>query len=29
MIGWMKYGGGQDLYNELVQNVLGLNIVAS
>ena len=27
MIGWMKYGGGQDLYNELVQNVLGLNLV--
>lgn len=27
MIGWMKYGGGQDLYNELVQQVLGLNLV--
>jgi TRAP-type mannitol/chloroaromatic compound transport system substrate-binding protein len=27
MIGWMKYGGGQDLYNELVQTVLGLNLV--
>ena len=27
MIGWMKYGGGQELYNELVQNVLGLNLV--
>jgi TRAP-type mannitol/chloroaromatic compound transport system substrate-binding protein len=27
MLGWMKYGGGQDLYNELVQQVLGLNLV--
>jgi TRAP-type mannitol/chloroaromatic compound transport system substrate-binding protein len=27
MMGWMKYGGGQDLYNELVQQVLGLNLV--
>ena len=27
MIGWMKYGGGQELYNELVQTVLGLNLV--
>ncbi len=27
MIGWMKYGGGQELYDELVQNVLGLNLV--
>jgi TRAP-type mannitol/chloroaromatic compound transport system substrate-binding protein len=27
MIGWMKYGGGQELYNELVQQVLGLNLV--
>jgi TRAP-type mannitol/chloroaromatic compound transport system substrate-binding protein len=27
MVGWMKYGGGQELYNELVQNVLGLNLV--
>jgi TRAP-type mannitol/chloroaromatic compound transport system substrate-binding protein len=27
MIGWMKYGGGQDLYNELVQQILGLNLV--
>jgi TRAP-type mannitol/chloroaromatic compound transport system substrate-binding protein len=26
MIGWMKYGGGQELYNELVQTVLGLNL---
>jgi TRAP-type mannitol/chloroaromatic compound transport system substrate-binding protein len=27
MLGWMKYGGGQELYNELVQQVLGLNLV--
>jgi TRAP-type mannitol/chloroaromatic compound transport system substrate-binding protein len=27
MVGWMKYGGGYDLYNELVQQVLGLNLV--
>ncbi len=27
MIGWMKYGGGQALYDELVQTVLGLNLV--
>ena len=27
MIGWMKYGGGQALYDELVQQVLGLNLV--
>lgn len=27
MIGWMRYGGGQELYDELVQNVLGLNLV--
>ncbi len=27
MIGWIKYGGGQDLYNELVQQVLGLDLV--
>jgi TRAP-type mannitol/chloroaromatic compound transport system substrate-binding protein len=27
MIGWMRYGGGQELYNELVQQVLGLNLV--
>lgn len=26
-LGWMKYGGGQDLYDELVQDVLGLNLV--
>jgi TRAP-type mannitol/chloroaromatic compound transport system substrate-binding protein len=27
MIGWMRYGGGQELYDELVQKVLGLNLV--
>ena len=27
MIGWMKQGGGQALYDELVQQVLGLNLV--
>ncbi|NJM30190.1 MAG: TRAP transporter substrate-binding protein [Rhizobiales bacterium] len=27
MIGWMQYGGGQALYDELVQQVLGLNLV--
>jgi TRAP-type mannitol/chloroaromatic compound transport system substrate-binding protein len=27
MVGWMKYGGGQELYNELVQQVLGLDLV--
>ena len=27
MIGWMPYGGGQALYDELVQQVLGLNLV--
>ena len=27
MLGWIKYGGGQDLYNELVQQVLGLDLV--
>jgi TRAP-type mannitol/chloroaromatic compound transport system substrate-binding protein len=27
MLGWMKYGGGQYLYDELVQQVLGLNLV--
>jgi TRAP-type mannitol/chloroaromatic compound transport system substrate-binding protein len=26
-IGWMKYGGGQALYDELVQQVLGLDLV--
>lgn len=27
MLGWMKYGGGQALYDELVQQVLGLELV--
>lgn len=27
MIGWIKYGGGQALYDELVQQILGLNLV--
>jgi len=27
IIAWFQYGGGQDLYNELVQEVLGLNVV--
>jgi TRAP-type mannitol/chloroaromatic compound transport system substrate-binding protein len=27
MLGWVKYGGGQALYDELVQQVLGLNLV--
>ena len=27
MVGWMHYGGGQDLYNELVQQMLGLDLV--
>jgi TRAP-type mannitol/chloroaromatic compound transport system substrate-binding protein len=27
MLGWIRYGGGQELYNELVQNVLKLNLV--
>ena len=26
-LGWMKYGGGQELYDELVQDILGLNLV--
>lgn len=26
-LGWVKYGGGQDLYNELVQEILGLDLV--
>ena len=26
-LGWMKYGGGQELYDELVQDVLGLDLV--
>lgn len=28
MLGWMYYGGGQELYNELLQNILTLNVVA-
>jgi TRAP-type mannitol/chloroaromatic compound transport system substrate-binding protein len=27
MVGWVKYGGGQALYDELVQQVLGLDLV--
>jgi TRAP-type mannitol/chloroaromatic compound transport system substrate-binding protein len=27
MLGWVKYGGGQELYNELVQQILGLDLV--
>jgi TRAP-type mannitol/chloroaromatic compound transport system substrate-binding protein len=27
MLGWVRYGGGQALYDELVQNVLKLNLV--
>nr|MDQ3398568.1 TRAP transporter substrate-binding protein [Deinococcota bacterium] len=27
MLGWMKYGGGQELYDELVNDVLNLNLV--
>ena len=27
MLGWMKYGGGQALYDELVQKILGLDLV--
>jgi TRAP-type mannitol/chloroaromatic compound transport system substrate-binding protein len=27
MIGWMQYGGGQALYDELVQKILGLDLV--
>lgn len=27
MLGWVKYGGGQALYDELVQQILGLNLV--
>jgi len=26
-LGWIWYGGGQELYNELVQDILGLNVV--
>lgn len=27
MLAWVQYGGGKDLYRELVQDVLGLNLV--
>ncbi len=27
ILGWIYYGGGQDLYNELVQKVLNMNVV--
>jgi TRAP-type mannitol/chloroaromatic compound transport system substrate-binding protein len=27
MLAWIKYGGGQELYDELVQKILGLNLV--
>ena len=27
MLGWIKYGGGQELYDELVQDILGLDLV--
>src|SRR5687768_10855381 len=27
MLAWMKYAGGQELYDELVQKILGLNLV--
>lgn len=26
-LGWMKYGGGQEFYDELVQDILGLDLV--
>ena len=26
-LGWIYYGGGQELYNELIQDILGLDIV--
>ena len=28
MLGWMYYGGGQELYKELLQNILKLNVIA-
>jgi len=28
LLGWIKYGGGREFYDELVQNVLQLNVVA-
>jgi TRAP-type mannitol/chloroaromatic compound transport system substrate-binding protein len=27
MLAWIHFGGGRDLYNELIQDVLGLNLV--
>lgn len=27
LLGWVKYGGGQELYNELVRDILKLNLV--
>jgi TRAP-type mannitol/chloroaromatic compound transport system substrate-binding protein len=27
MLGWMRHGGGQELYDELVQDILGLDLV--
>ncbi|WP_428030485.1 TRAP transporter substrate-binding protein [Ancylobacter sp.] len=27
LLGWVRYGGGQELYNDLVQNTLKLNVV--
>jgi TRAP-type mannitol/chloroaromatic compound transport system substrate-binding protein len=27
MLGWVRYGGGQELYDELLQQVLGLDLV--
>jgi len=27
MLGWIRYGGGQELYDELVQQILGLDLV--
>jgi TRAP-type mannitol/chloroaromatic compound transport system substrate-binding protein len=27
MLGWFRYGGGRELYDELVQNILGLDLV--
>lgn len=28
MLAWIHYGGGQELYNELIQNVLKMNVVS-
>ena len=28
MLGWIHYGGGQELYNELLQKILKLNVVS-